>query len=310
MRKQIFRITTASLILIAALGCARNADSVVPMKGLPDTPDGTVLAVAEALENYHAEILWEALPESYRKDLVEIIRAFAEKMDPAVYDQAFALVMRAVEVLDDRKDVILGSETFKSTGADADEIRNGLTNTQVFTDALKSSEISTLEGLGSMDPEEFLATTGSKMLEHAAAIEMEDEENPFHDIDSLKVEVVESADDQATLLVSSDNHDPEEVKMTRVEGRWIPADMAEEWPEFVEEARKGLDEMTPENMAAQKTQIMMVFGMADGLIEQIASLQTPEEFDAAIGPMLQGFMGMGAMGMDEEEAWEESEEEE
>jgi hypothetical protein len=86
--------------------------------------------------------------------------------------------------------------------------------------------------------------------------------------------------------------------------------MAEEWPEFVEEARKGLDEMTPENMAAQKTQIMMVFGMADGLIEQIASLQTPEEFDAAIGPMLQGFMGMGAMGMDEEEAWEESEEEE
>ena len=60
-------------------------------------------------------------------------------------------------------------------------------------------------------------------------------------------------------------------------------------------------------MAAQKTQIMMFFGMTDGLIEQIASLQTPEEFDAAIGPMLAPFMGAASMGMmgDDEEEWEE-----
>ena len=309
MRNSINRLLTASLILVVALGCARNADSIVKEQAIPDTPDGTVLAVAAALQDNHPEFLWFALPESYRQDIMEITRRFAEQMDPVVYDRAFAIVMRAVEVLDDRKDVILASETFKSSGADAEQIREGLSNTQVFTDTLKASEIATLAGLGTVDWEQFLATTGAEFMKLAAAVESEAGDNPLDDLDSLKVETINLADDRATLLISSDNHEPEEVEMARVEGRWIPAELADEWSESIAEARQDLAELTPENMAAQKTQIMMFFGMADGLIEQIASLQTPEEFDAAIGPMLAPFMGAASMGMDEEEAWEEEDEE-
>ena len=67
--------------------------------------------------------------------------------------------------------------------------------------------------------------------------------------------------------------------------------------------------MTPESMAAQKTQIMMLFGMVDGLIQQIESLETPEDFDAAIGPMLAPYLGGAAMGMmgGDEAAWDEDE---
>jgi hypothetical protein len=304
MQNNIFRFAVASLILIAALGCARNADSIGKEPTIPDSPDGTVLAVAEALQDNHAEILWTALPESYQSDITEITSTFAEKMDPVVYDRAFAIVMRAVEVLDDRKDIILASETFKSAGADAEEIRAGLSNTQVFTETLKASEIATLAGLGSVDWEQFLATTGSEFIKHAAAIEAAEGENPLNDLASLKVETVDLTDDRATLRISSDNHEPEDVEMAKVEGRWIPADLADEWAQSIEEARQGLAEITPETMAAQKTQIMMFFGMADGLIEQIATLQTPEEFDAAIGPMLAGFMGGPGMDMGEDEEWE------
>ena len=95
--------------------------------------------------------------------------------------------------------------------------------------------------------------------------------------------------------------------MAKVEGRWVPAEMADEWAQGIEDARQGLAEMTPEKMAAQKTQIMMFFGMADALIDQIASLQTPEEFDAAIGPMLAPFMGGPSMDIDDEEEWESEE---
>ena len=306
MKSMIIRFAAASLILVFAMGCARTADSLVKMQAIPDTPDGTVLAAKDALKNHDAEFLVHALPESYYTELVEITQTFAEKMDPAIYDRAFALIMRAIEVLDDRKEIILASETFKSTGANADDIRKGLTNTQVFTDPLKASEIATVAGLSTIDWEQFMATTGSKMIEHAAAIETESEENPFQDIDSLKVETLDVTGDQATLRVSSANHDPEELKMTRVEGRWIPSEMAEEWPQFIADAHKGLAEMTPENLAAAKTQSMMFFGMADGLIEQIASLQTPEEFDAAIGPMLAPILGAVSMGMVEDEASEEN----
>jgi hypothetical protein len=307
MQNTISRIAVASLILVAAFGCARNADSTGKEFAIPDSPEGTVLAIAEALQNNQAEILWIALPESYRRDITEITKTFAEKMDPAVYDRAFATVMRAVDVLDDRKDIILASETFKSTGADADEIREGLSNTQVFTDTLKESEIATLAGLGSVDWEQFLATTVNTMITNAAAIEAEGGENIFNELASLKVETVDLADDRATLRISSDNQEPEDVEMARVEGRWVPAEMADEWAQGMEDARQGLAEMTPESMAAQKTQIMMFFGMADALIEQIASLQTPEEFDAAIGPMLAPFMGGPSMDVDDEEEWESEE---
>ena len=307
MQNTISRLAVASLILVAAFGCARNADSTGKEFAIPDSPEGTVLAVAEALQNNHAEILWTALPESYRRDITEITKTFAEKMDPAVYDRAFATVMRAVDVLDDRKDIILASETFKSTAANADEIRQGLSNTQVFTDTLKGSEIATLAGLGSVDWEQFLATTVNTMITNAAAIKAEGGENIFNELASLKVETVDLADDRATLRISSDNQEPEDVEMAKVEGRWVPAEMADEWAQGIEDARQGLAEMTPEKMAAQKTQIMMFFGMADALIDQIASLQTPEEFDAAIGPMLAPFMGGPSMDIDDEEEWESEE---
>jgi len=310
MHNKIFRLAVASLILIAALGCARTADSIGKEPTIPDSPDGTVLAFAEAVQDNRAEDIWKVLlPDSYKTDIAEITTTFAEKMDPAIYDQAFAILMRAVEVLDDRKDIILASETFKSTAADADEIRTSLSNTQVFTETLKASEIASLAGLGSVDWEQFLATTGNAFIKHAKTMEAEDGEKPFDDLDSLKVETVDITDDRATLRISSDNHEPEDVEMARVEGRWIPAELADEWAQSIEEARQSLAEITPETMAAQKTQIMMFFGMATGLIDQIASLQTPEEFDAAIGPMLAPFMGGASMDMGDDEEWEITEEE-
>jgi hypothetical protein len=309
MHKTIFRLAVVSLILVAALGCARTADSTAKEPAVPSTPEGTVIAFAEALDNNQAEFIWEALlPESYKSDISEITKSFAEKMDPAVYDQAFAIVIRAVEVLDDRKEIILASETFKSTGADAGDIRTSLSNSQVFIETLKGSEIATLEGLGSVDWGQFLATTGNQFLQHAKAIQAEDVDNPLNDLDSLKVETISVSEERATLRISSNDYEPEDVEMVKVEGRWIPAELADDWERSVQEARQGLEEMTPETMAAQKTQIMMFFGMATGLIDQIASLQTPEEFDAAMGPMLAGFLGGPAMDMGEEEVWEYEEE--
>ena len=309
MQTKVFRLAIASLILIVAAGCARTADSTAKEPTIPDSPDGAVFAFAESVQSNHVEHIWKLLlPEGYKSDITEITKAFAEKMDPAVYDRAFAIVMRAIEVLDDRKEIILASETFKSSGANADDIRMGLSNSLVFTEILKASEVATVAGLGSVDWEQFLATTGNEFIKQAAAIESPDGDNPLNSLDSLKVETINVSEDRAMLRISSDDHEPEDVEMAKVEGRWIPAELADDWTRSIEETRQNLAEITPETMAAQKTQIMMFFGMADGLIEQIASLQTPEEFDAAIGPLLAGFMGRGSMYTGEEEEWEMTEE--
>ena len=65
-------------------------------------------------------------------------------------------------------------------------------------------------------------------------------------------------------------------------------------------------------MESLKTQAMMGIGMAEGLIEQIAAVESAEELDAAVGPLLQMVMGSigSAMPADGPEYWEDEEPEE
>ena len=313
MKLSMTRLAVALVFTTMVLGCAQNANIDAATPTLPDTPDGTVTFVAQRLVDHHPEVLWTALPETYRQDITEITATFAERMDPAIYDKTMELSLRAVEVLREKKDLIFESTSFQATQADPEKINTALDPTFTIVETVLSSQISTLYGLGMIDWEQFLATTGAAVLEQASAIQIEDEEDPFGELATLEVETVAVADDTATLKLKTANEEPEEVEMVRVEGRWIPADLAKEWPEMMANARRQLDEMTPENMESMKTQAMMGLGMAEGLIEQIATIETAEQFDAAVGPMLQGLMGSMDFGdvedsSDDTEYWETEEE--
>ncbi len=291
MRFSIPRLAVALLFTTLVLACAQNGDTNAAPPTLPDTPDGTVTFVAQQLVDHHPEVIWTALPESYQQDITEVTAIFAEKMDPAIYDKTMELSLRAVEVLKEKKDLIFESTSFQATQVDPAEIDKALDPTFAIAETLLSSQISTLYGLGTIDWEQFLGTTGAAVFEHASALQLEEGEDPLGELATLEAEIVAETEDTATLMLKTANEDPEEVEMVRVEGRWIPADLAQQWPEMMANARQHLDEMTPETMSAMKTQAMMGLGMAEGLIEQIATIESAEQFDAAVGPLLQGLMG-------------------
>ena len=291
MRLSIPRLAVILLFTTVVLGCAQNADTGVAAPTLPDTPDGTVTFVAQNLVDHHPEVVWQALPESYRQDITEITATFAEKMDPAIYDRTMALSARAVEVLKEKKNLIFESATFQSAQLDPTEIDQALNSAFAMAETALASQISTVYGLSTIDWEQVLTTTGAVLLEQASALQIEDGEDPFGELETLEVEIVSVTDETATLKLTTANQEPEEVEMVRVEGCWIPADFAKEWPERAANARQKLDELTPESLAGIKTQAMMGLGMAEGLIEQIAAIESAEQFDAAVGPLLQGLMG-------------------
>lgn len=308
MRFSIPRMAVALIFTTLVLGCAQNADTGVAPATLPDTPDGTVTFVAQHLVDHHPEVLWTALPERYRQDITEITATFAERMDPEIYDRTMALSLRAVEVLKEKKDLIFESSTFQMAQVDPEEVNAALDPTFAIAETLLTSEISTLYGLSTIDWEKFLATRGATVLELASALETEDDVDPMGELATLEAEIVAETEDSATLMLKTANEDPEEVEMVRVEGRWIPADLAQQWPEMMANAREHLDEMTPENMAGMKTQAMMGLGMAEGLIEQIATIESAEQFDAAVGPLLQGLMGSLNFGESDESGDDEGDE--
>jgi hypothetical protein len=289
-----FAATVLSTVFI--LGCAREAVTVAPEPLIPDTPDGTVRAVARHLADHDPSILWEALPETYRTDINELTRAFAAKMDAELYNRSMALARRTVEVLQDKQALILGSQTVASTGVDVAEVERGMNGGLAVAHALLSSEITTLEGLGAVDWSGFLSGTGSQLMVLAdnAAPAAEPEaagEDLFATLRNLTVETVSISEDSAVLRITAADEEPEEVALTRVEGRWVPADMAAEWPQKVAEARARLEELTPEKIAELKPQAMFGLAMAEAFVEQMAAIESSEQFDAAVGPMLQSVMG-------------------
>jgi hypothetical protein len=285
------RLASTIGVVLLTLGCVQAADTAASGTTLPDTPDGTVVAVAQKLVDHHPEIVWEALPESYRADINELTSTFAERMDPEVYDQVMALANRAVEVLQQKKDLILASEAFASAEIDPEEFDSSMTGGIAVAQTLLSSEISTLAGLGAINWQQYLATTGRTLMDLAGEIKIEEGEDPMADLETLEVEILETGDDTAKLRVVTADDEPEEIDLVRVEGRWVPAEMAAKWPEAMAAARQRLDEMTPEKVAEMKGQALMGLAMAEGVIEQIATTETVEELDAAIGPMLQAIMG-------------------
>jgi hypothetical protein len=288
------------MLCVSLFGCSKGGDTTAAGPTIPDTADGTIKAVAMQLADNHPEIIWEALPPSYRADINELTTTFAEKMDPELYDRTMAVMNRAVQVLQEKQDIILESETMAMTPGDAEKKAQAVGSGLAMAQTVLDSEIMTLQGLGALDWQNFLATTGASLMQQASAIETEEGKTAMDDLRGIQVETIETSAETAKLRITVGDEEPEEVEMVRVEERWVPAEMAEEWPEMMADAREKLEEMNPENMQQVKGQALMGLAMAEGLIEQVAAIENVEQFDEQIGPMIQGMLGSMAGAMPQE----------
>lgn len=275
----------------------------VPAATLPDTPEGTVRAVTNAIADGHPEILWEALPASYQQDITEITRLFAEKVDPNLWNSVFSFGRKAATVMQNKRDIILASNTMKQAGKSPEDMAAGWDTATAMLDTICSSDVAKIESLKTISWPQFLSTTGKTIVTKMTVASAGTEEDPIAKMKATEIEVVETAGDTATLRMTTPGEDPEELKLTRVEGRWVPTDMATDWDKNMDEARTKLEGMTAEEQAATTTQAMMFLGMGQGLLDQIANAERPEQFDqmlqGMLGPMLGG-MGQGKSGnMDE-----------
>jgi hypothetical protein len=287
-------LTTAALLLVLAAPAVAIE--------IPDSPDGTVKAVSAALADRHPEVLWQALPPTYQKDITEITHAFAAKVDPAVWEAAFGVGRRTAGLLRDKKNIILASSMLESAGKDREELAAGWDSMVALLDSFFTSDISRVEALKTIDWQAYLATTGKSLMDLAAEKSKASGDDAFDreftdKLRQTKVELVASEGDTSTVRVSAPDEEPEEMQLVRVEGRWVPADMAKDWDQKVAEAKTKLAEITDEEMQQGSMQAMMMIGMVDGVLAQLETVTTAEEFDQAIqgilGPFLGGMMGAG-----------------
>jgi len=278
-----------------ALGCMLVA--VGSCTGAPPdpfaAPDTTFAAVVQGLREQRPEILWQALPSSYRRDLTDLVHRFAATVDAEVYNRSFAIVGRAGSILEAKKELILASGMLDRPDLDRERSPAALDAAAQLLKALSASELGRVETVKTLDPEKALASTGSRVMVLAAEVSKLVPADPYasqlrYYLDNTTVELVSTQADAAVVRLRLPGRLPEELPLVRVDDRWVPAQLAAKWPAMMESARSGLAQLEPERFAVRKSQAMMVLGMVEVVLTQIEAANTPEQLVAA----QQAIMGM------------------
>lgn len=287
----------SSLSLVIILVAATTLCPAAQM-ALPDDPAGTITAVASAVHDGHPEVLWQALPLSWQQDVVSLTHLFADTVDPAVYDGGFQLVQRAIRVAKAKKPLLLDGSLAQMAGDDRAAVGQKFDQTMTILEAIATSDIATHAGLRKLDWGEFLHTTGGPLIaSFDAAAAKDDEPSPLAKLEQVKAETLSRDGDRASVRVSAPGEDPETVALVKVEGRWVPSELADEWHDKIAEARAGLEAQDPAAKAQTKSQMMVGMATANAVLDQIEAAKTSEELDNVLGGLLGGLGGMMAMGM-------------
>ena len=279
-------VAVLSVIYLTACGGSQEK--------FPEAPDAAVEMIAKELAAGNGGILWEAMPASYQLDVNSIAQLAGTKVDPELYDKVFSLVGRIGEVADKQKEFILNTELGGPQPAEQiAKMEAAWPSIIGFVQTIATSSVASSAGLQAFDGQTFCETTVSSLIGYAEDLAMvSGEENP---LEFGAIKLLESTGTTATLEMTSPDGTVENGEFIQVENRWVPSEMATDWVAEIAEAKAKLEAINLEEMAQNKPQIMGVITMLEGVLVQIESAETQEQFDQALQGAMMPIMGLMMM---------------
>ncbi|QGQ22976.1 hypothetical protein F1728_09955 [Gimesia benthica] len=281
MRKLIPLFT---LLLMGTLPLLSGCGSSPQQAGPPEGPAGSMQYLMQGVADQKMEVVWEFLPASYQSDVNGLAHQFADKMDPEIYNEMFAIAQRVAKLLQDKKEYILKNEMLESPKTAPEEVAKYYDPGVDILASLANSDLSTIEKLKTFDGGKFLSTSGSQIAKDFATIsglmpQKEGDPGFTEKLKQAKVTLVSEEGDQATIKIEVPGETTKEEVMVKVEDKWIPQTLAKNWKSKIESAQQSLDKLKPEDMAAQKTQAMAGFKQLNATLAQLENAKTEKEFN-------------------------------
>ena len=294
--KTFFPSAAMLAVFFTACGAGISSTEVT----IPDEPSAAMQIIADEVIAGNCGILWHAMPTSYQTDINAIAQLSGSKVDPEIYDKSLGLVSRFAEVADKQKLFILNTKLGGELAAEQiAEIEAAWPSIIGFIQTIVTSSISSSAGLKAFDGQGFSEQTLPALFKYSNDLAaLSNEENPFNVLEFDSLKTVESTDTTAVLEITFVNGDVEAEDFIKVENRWVPAEMATNWSKEIGDAKKQLEAISSEEMAKNKPQIMGMITMLDGILTQLNTAETQEQFDQALqGAMMPiGLMMMQSMG--------------
>ncbi|QDT83256.1 hypothetical protein [Gimesia chilikensis] len=281
MRKLIPLFT---LFLIGTLPLLSGCGSSAQQAGPPEGPAESMQYLMQGVADQKMEVVWEFLPASYQSDVNGLAHQFADKMDPEIYNEMFAIAQRVAKLLQDKKEYILKNKMLESPKTSPEEVAKYYDPSVDILASLANSDLSTIEKLKTFDGGKFLSTSGSQIAKDFATIsglmpQKEGDPGFIEKLKQAKVTLVSSEGDQATIKIEVPGEQTKEEVMVKVEDKWIPQTLAKNWKSKIESAQQSLDKLKPEDITSKKDQAMAGFKQLNATLAQLENAKTEKEFN-------------------------------
>lgn len=272
----------------------------------PGSAEQAVRDVMNGLADGKLVVLWQALPASYQKDVKALIKDSADTVDPDVYDKGWAVTRKATKLLKDKKDFILNGEFAKQIPPNLDKkkLAEGYDAVVGIVDTLANSELSKLDEVKKADVEKFLTGTTTKLgTQVNSLVSLVESVNPdpnikkmheaFANLKKAKITVVKSGSTETTLKVEvpGETKPAEEEVFVKVDGKWLPKKMVDDWAKDIKEAKEKTKMAQPFLSKEGKEQALAVLGQAEKVIDQLQNTKTEKEFTEAVKGIVGSFVG-------------------
>lgn len=287
-----------TLLLLAGCGRRDTAGNAAPAAAA--TADQAILHVARGLENNNPSAAWHMLPERYQAELNDALREFAGAMDADLWTAGTSAFIKLTDVLEQQKSFLLSSPMTAMLGG-REALDQDYDTSVKFLTILKNSDLMNLQALRQADLGRILASTGAELMHAADQLRSEGAgiagmAAPAGELRKtfagLNAELISQQGDRAVVKLTTPADGSEEVDFVRIEGKWIPADLAEEWTDMIRNLREGIAEIGTVD-PSQKAQVLMMSTMVNGLLDQLLAAKTQEEFDAVLMGVVGMMMGGG-----------------
>ena len=253
-----------------------------------EMPPGLTLAdscahVIEQSNRGHLLIaMYDALPASYQQDIDAIAKKFGDAVSEDDWNAIRGSLFMLGDVVVSHQNWILSYPRLKATGSEGEEvIRSRLLPLGGLLRDMFDPQSCSLESFRSTPFREWLADRDAVLAAYYPA---------FSDlIPSPSFEILEEKDDTASVKLMQ-GEDQTTVAFSKVEGRWVPADMAKDWAENIEKAKT---DFPAQIVPGGKLQVVPL--IAGGVTAALTQAKSAAEFHAAIEttvlPLLEAQVG-------------------
>jgi len=254
----------------------------------PQTADEAVTAVLAGIRNKQPEAVWNFLPAGYQRDVNETMHLFAKKMDPELWNRTMTVSRRVVKLCRDRKTDILNTPAFNTGDDDGGEtLSSEWDATLTLAETLLSSDLADLDRMKNFDGGRFLQSTGGTLMEELARFSQLLPGDAFNvelqELAKLEARIVSSEGQTAVVELSLRDAPGEtrRVDFVRVEGKWIPKQLAESWPSNIAKLRKQINtELAPDVLTQKKQRMMTLLDRIDESLTELEAAGSAQQFRA------------------------------